>query len=64
MKNVKKYIELLKKKIGLLEDFIWVANDINERHGYRADDDEIKELEDISSELNKVQKHLDEFPEK
>ena len=61
MKNCKKMVELLQRKIRLLENFIFEVNDINERHGYGVDPAEMIELERLSKELDTVQKQLDEL---
>ena len=54
MKKDKLMIELLNKKIKLLEDFILEAARIAEENNWSSSDEQMKRLDELSTELDNV----------
>jgi len=60
--NTKTKIDLLNIKIKLLEDFIFESNRLAELYNWRVPNNELVEIERLSTELDKITKILDVIP--
>ena len=63
MKKDKLMIELLNKKIKLLEDFILEAARIAEENNWSSSDEQMKRLDELSTELDNVVEEIKKLKE-
>jgi hypothetical protein len=61
MKSYKVLAELQSKKIKLLEDFILECDRLSNHYNWRAEPDQMIRLDQLSKELDKIHKQIEEL---